>query len=67
MLALATQHDAGFDDSAFTVSLRAVRRLPEAEFTAYGLSGSEAQALVGRMLAWAGTLDGRGKKGDVRS
>ena len=57
LLELATGHDPGFDLPHFAQALRAVRRLPIAEFTAYGLSKIETATLVERLLAWASELD----------
>ncbi|MGI9064758.1 MAG: nucleotidyl transferase AbiEii/AbiGii toxin family protein [Pseudonocardiaceae bacterium] len=53
LLRLAQEHDPGFDPTTFAGALRAVRRLPLAEFRAYGLPDSAAAALVNRMLQWA--------------
>jgi hypothetical protein len=56
LLELAEAHDSGFQRSHFAEALNAVRRLPLAEFTAYGLRPGEARALVDRMVEWAGSL-----------
>lgn len=53
LLALAAEHDLGFDPARFAQALHAVRRLPLAEFTAYGLSDNEATALLDRIASWA--------------
>lgn len=56
LLRLAAEHDPGFDAPTFVQALRAVRRLPLAEFTAYRLSEHEVAELVERILAWADTI-----------
>lgn len=53
LIRLAGEHDPGFDADMFAAALRAVRRLPEAEFTAYGLTHEQAQALIEALTAWA--------------
>lgn len=57
LLELAAEHDPGFDQLHFAQALRAVRRLPTAEFTAYGLSETDTIDLVQRVLAWASHLE----------
>jgi hypothetical protein len=57
LLELAAEHDPGFEQQHFAQALRAVRRLPPAEFTAYGLSAADTTDLVQRVLAWASQLD----------
>ncbi len=59
LLRLAAEHDPGFDMAMFADALRAVRRLPLAEFTAYGLHEAEVVALSGRMIQWAASIDQR--------
>jgi hypothetical protein len=56
LLELAEAHDPGFRRSHFAEALNAVRRLPLAEFTAYGLRPDEARRLVDRMVEWAAHL-----------
>jgi hypothetical protein len=56
LLDLAADHDPGFEAAHFAQALRAIRRLPLAEFTAYGLSNPQAAALVERVVAWAEDL-----------
>ena len=53
LLELAEAHDPGFERPHFADALDAVRRLPLAEFTAYGLRPDEARRLVDRMVEWA--------------
>jgi len=48
--------DPGFQRPHFAEALNAVRRLPVAEFTAYGLRADEARRLVDRMVEWAASL-----------
>lgn len=59
LLALAREHDPGFDQHMFVVALRAVRRLPEAEFVAYGMQDTEVRALLERTVRWADELRDR--------
>lgn len=56
LLRLARDHDPGFDDTHFADALRAIKRLPIAEFMAYGLLAAEVEALVTRTQAWADRL-----------
>lgn len=58
LVALAVAHDPGFDVAIFAAALRAVTRLPLAEFEAYGLTGAEAGGLVHRLVEWAAAIDG---------
>ena len=37
----------------FAVALRAIGRLPAAEFAAYGLTSEQIQALTDRITTWA--------------
>jgi hypothetical protein len=53
LLRLASEHDPGFNRSMFAEALRAIRRLPEAEFTAYGLTHDQVNTLVESLSAWA--------------
>ena len=57
LLALAKSHDPGFDEAMFVIALRAIRRLPTAEFTPYGLSVGDVSALTARMMQWADTIE----------
>ena len=50
---LTTQGSSGLTSQR---ALNAVRRLPLAEFTAYGLRPDEARRLVDRMVEWAASL-----------
>lgn len=52
-LRLAGEHDPGFDRSMFAEALRAIRRLPDAEFTAYGLTHDQVKALMDSLTEWA--------------
>ncbi len=56
LLRLAQEHDPGFDPTTFADALRSVRRLPTAEFSAYGLPDSHTAALVNRLLKWAAAI-----------
>jgi hypothetical protein len=56
LLELAEAHDPGFQRPHFAEALNAVRRLPLAEFTAYGLQPEDARRLVDRMVEWAAAL-----------
>lgn len=53
LLRLAAEHDPGFDPSTFADALLAIRRLSEAEFTAYGLTHDQVRALVDSLTTWA--------------
>lgn len=57
LLALAREHDPGFDPALFAQALRAANRLPLAEFSQYGLGGSATTALLARLIAWAEAID----------
>ena len=39
------------------IALRAIHRLPTAEFTPYGLSVGDVSALTARMMQWADTIE----------
>ena len=41
----------------FAIALRAIRRLPPAEFTAYGLTEPQGEALILRINSWAEEID----------
>jgi hypothetical protein len=56
LIALAIGHDPGFDPSVFAQALRAVRRLPRAEFLAYGLSDEQIDQVLTELLTWAQDL-----------
>jgi hypothetical protein len=56
LLALAESHDPGFDVAVFVIALRAIHRLPPAEFAPYGLTVGDASALTARMTQWADTI-----------
>jgi hypothetical protein len=62
LLRLAEEHDPGFDSTTFADALLAVRRLPAAEFYAYGLSEDETSALVDRLIEWATSIRSRHSK-----
>ena len=57
LLALGQSHDPGFDEAVFVIALRAIRRLPAAEFTPYGLTVGDVSALTARMTQWADTIE----------
>jgi hypothetical protein len=59
LLRLAAEHDPGFDPSMFANALQAIRRLPEAEFTAYGLTQDQVTALVNSLTEWAEQINHR--------
>ena len=56
LLALAKEHDPGFDQDMFVLALRAVRRLSEAEFIAYEMEDTQVRALIERTVGWADEL-----------
>jgi hypothetical protein len=53
LLALAADHDPGFDRPWFAEALSAIDRLPDRLFQAYDLSAEDTSALKVRMRAWA--------------
>ena len=53
LLTLAESHDPGFDQAMFVTALRAIHRLPPAEFTSYGLADTDVSALTARITQWA--------------
>ena len=57
LLALAESHDAGFDQTMFVIALRAIHRLPPAEFTPYGLTDTDISALTVRITKWADAIN----------
>jgi hypothetical protein len=57
LLRLAVEHDPGFEPAMFAVALRAIRRLPLAEFTSYGLTPEQLGALTERFISWADDID----------
>lgn len=59
LLTLAKSHDPGFDEAMFVIALRAIRRLPPAEFTPYGLTEADVLTLTERIMEWADTLEPR--------
>lgn len=59
LIVLATDHDPGFDPVVYAQALRAVRRLPRAEFLAYGLSDEQIDLVLTELLTWAQELDPR--------
>ena len=56
LLALAESHDPGFDKAMFVTALRAIHRLPPAEFTPYGLTTGGVANLTARMERWAASI-----------
>jgi hypothetical protein len=57
LLELARSHDPGFEEPMFVIALRAIRRLPPAEFTAYDLTEADALTLIERITGWADALE----------
>ena len=57
LLRLALEHDPGFETTMFAIALRAIHRLPPAEFTAYGLTEPQVEALILRIDSWADEID----------
>lgn len=53
LLALAADHDPGFDRSHFAEALSAIDRLPDRLFRPYGMSPKDASTLRERMRDWA--------------
>lgn len=60
LLAMAAEHDPGFDPSMFTEALRAVIRLPPSAFEPYKLTAEQFEALRVRLLAWAEEIESSG-------
>jgi hypothetical protein len=52
----AKEHDSGFDEDTFVLALRAIRRLPVAEFIPYKVENTETHALIERTARWADEL-----------
>lgn len=50
------EHDPGFDPVMFAGALRAISRLPLAEFMACGLTRTDVAAPVDRAIDWAATI-----------
>lgn len=57
LVALAANHDPGFDVTMFADALRAVRRHEDEEFAAYGLTPEQVRAMRGRLVASAESFD----------
>jgi sensor domain CHASE-containing protein len=53
LLALAADHDPGFEQSWFAEALAAIDRLPDSLFKPYGMSPEDISGLKERMRAWA--------------
>ena len=60
LLALAVEHDPGFDNMMFADALRAVRRLPASAFEPYEIGESDAASLCATLVAWADQISGAG-------
>lgn len=58
LIALAVDHDPGFDRSWFAEALAAIDRLPDSLFQPYGLGPAEVSALRERMNGWASKIRG---------
>jgi hypothetical protein len=59
LIALAVAHDPGFDNTMFVTALRAIGRLPQAEFEAYGMTEADVVPLRNRITKWADDLADR--------
>lgn len=57
LVALAKDHDPGFDAAMFADALRAVQRMGDRPFAQYGMSPEAAQALRDRLVAAADSFD----------
>ena len=53
---LAEEHDPGFERRMFAQALTAIERLPDSEFTVYGLDIDAVSALRIRLASWADEL-----------
>lgn len=56
LLALAADHDPGFDARVFAQALTAVERLPDRAFEPYDMTPAAAGGLRARMAAWAAAI-----------
>ena len=52
LLAVAAEHNPGFDTGLFAESLSYLRRIPDRDFTAYGVSAAQIEAMRDRFTAW---------------
>lgn len=58
LLAMAAEHDPGFDPMMFAEALRAVQRLPASAFEPYELTSEQMSELQAALLAWADGIEG---------
>lgn len=58
LVRLAEEHDPGFDRRMFAQALTAIERLPDSEFTVYGLDIDTITELRVRLTSWADELQG---------
>jgi predicted nucleotidyltransferase component of viral defense system len=56
LVRLAEEHDPGFDRRMFAQALTAIKRLPDSEFTVYGLDVDAVSSLRIRLTSWAAEL-----------
>lgn len=52
LLAVAAEHNPGFDAGLFAESLSYLHRIPDRDFTAYGVSAAQIEAMRDRFVAW---------------
>ncbi|MEU1956109.1 nucleotidyl transferase AbiEii/AbiGii toxin family protein [Nocardia rhamnosiphila] len=56
LIAIATEHNPGFDSSMFAESLSFLRRIPDRDFTAYGIDANKLAAIRARFAGWEDEL-----------
>lgn len=52
LMAVAAEHNPGFDAVLFAESLSYLRRIPDRDFTAYGATASKIEAMRNRFAVW---------------
>lgn len=52
LLAVAAEHNPGFDTALFAESLSYLHRIPDRDFTAYGVPSAQIGAMRDRFAAW---------------
>lgn len=56
LIAIATEHNPGFDSSMFAESLSFLRRIPDRDFTAYGIDANKLATMRARFAGWEDEL-----------
>ncbi|NVI86122.1 nucleotidyl transferase AbiEii/AbiGii toxin family protein [Actinomadura sp. BRA 177] len=52
LLAVVAEHNPGFDTALFAESLSYLHRIPDRDFTAYGVPSAQIEAMRDRFAAW---------------